>query len=113
VNFSTAIVTEDTMVVQDLTNLKGTFAEYGFDVLYIQMFVQVGTIFSNWFWLVYLAIPGFAVYKLGGYAMMFLGSKYDSPPQAEREYSAEEIKRMEKKQRKFDLQEKRMGKFQK
>jgi Ca2+/Na+ antiporter len=38
--------------------------EYYWDVLYINWFVQLTTIISNWFWLVYLAIPVFGTYKI-------------------------------------------------
>jgi len=39
--------------------------EWCFDILYLTWICQVGSaIFGKWFWLLYLAIPGFASYKL-------------------------------------------------
>eukprot|EP01102_Stenamoeba_stenopodia_P012017 TRINITY_DN3743_c0_g1_i3.p1 TRINITY_DN3743_c0_g1~~TRINITY_DN3743_c0_g1_i3.p1 ORF type:complete len:164 (+),score=26.99 TRINITY_DN3743_c0_g1_i3:81-572(+) len=38
--------------------------EYYFDVIYITWFVLVTSLLSDWFWIVYLTIPGFAGWKL-------------------------------------------------
>jgi len=38
--------------------------EYYFDLIYITWFVQVATVWSDWFWLIYLVVPTFAVFKL-------------------------------------------------
>eukprot|EP00270_Netrium_digitus_P016320 TRINITY_DN5837_c0_g1_i1.p1 TRINITY_DN5837_c0_g1~~TRINITY_DN5837_c0_g1_i1.p1 ORF type:complete len:174 (+),score=50.90 TRINITY_DN5837_c0_g1_i1:110-631(+) len=44
-------------------NLGGLCA-YLHDIIYITAFVQITSILSDWFWLVYLVIPGFALWKL-------------------------------------------------
>jgi len=38
--------------------------EYYFDITYINWFVLIGTLYSNWFWFAWLLIPSFAFYKL-------------------------------------------------
>jgi len=45
----------------DLTALEG-IASYMQDILWISWFVHVGTMFSDWFWLVYCVIPCYAFY---------------------------------------------------
>lgn len=112
VSFSEPVITEDDYFVEDLNKCQGTFAEYCFDIFYIQYFVQITTIYSNWFWLVYLVIPGFAGYKVFGYILMFWKMKNEQNEQPQN-LTPEQIKQMEKKQRKMDLREKRMERFQK
>lgn len=90
---------------------NSTHNRYGFDILYIQIFVQVGSILSNWFWLVYLVLPGFLVWKGFGYLMMYLQATSQGGQNTEQELTPEQIKKMEKNQRKQDLADKRMMKF--
>eukprot|EP00475_Leptophrys_vorax_P013389 TRINITY_DN19785_c0_g1_i1.p1 TRINITY_DN19785_c0_g1~~TRINITY_DN19785_c0_g1_i1.p1 ORF type:complete len:174 (+),score=20.94 TRINITY_DN19785_c0_g1_i1:94-615(+) len=42
----------------------GGMCAYLHDIIYITAFVQVASILSDWFWLVYLVIPGFGLWKL-------------------------------------------------
>jgi hypothetical protein len=42
----------------------GGVTEYYFDIIYISWFVQITSIFSDWFWFFYLLIPLFAIYKI-------------------------------------------------
>lgn len=112
VNYSQPTITEEDYFVEDLNKCQGSFAEYCFDIFYIQYFVQITTIFSNWFWLVYLVLPGFALYKIFGYLLMFWKLK-GQQNQEQPNYTPEQLKQMEKKQRKMDLREKRMERFHK
>ncbi|KAL6052980.1 Transmembrane protein 208 [Balamuthia mandrillaris] len=59
---------EGTELVDGGANLSmpGNLTEYYFDIIYVTAFVQLGSIYSDWMWLLYLVIPIFAVYKLGG-----------------------------------------------
>jgi len=47
----------------DLTALEGTPSSIQ-DVLWVSWFVQTTTLFSDWFWLFYLAIPCYGIYIL-------------------------------------------------
>lgn len=42
----------------------GGMCSYLHDIIYITAFVQIASIASDWFWLAYLVIPGFALWKL-------------------------------------------------
>mmetsp|Transcript_12543 Transcript_12543/g.27052 ORF Transcript_12543/g.27052 Transcript_12543/m.27052 type:complete len:173 (+) Transcript_12543:104-622(+) len=42
----------------------GGMCGYYHDLIYISVFVQISASFSNWFWLVYLLVPGYGLYKL-------------------------------------------------
>eukprot|EP01121_Diplochlamys_sp_Union-15-3_P010228 TRINITY_DN2851_c0_g1_i4.p1 TRINITY_DN2851_c0_g1~~TRINITY_DN2851_c0_g1_i4.p1 ORF type:complete len:186 (+),score=27.32 TRINITY_DN2851_c0_g1_i4:48-560(+) len=44
-------------------DMKG-LVEYHWDVLYITWFCFVTTLISDWFWLVFLVVPAFALYKI-------------------------------------------------
>jgi hypothetical protein len=57
-------------------NMKGHLSEYYFDIIYIAAFVQIATIFSDWFWLTFLVIPAYAVYYLWDWMAPFLASKF-------------------------------------
>eukprot|EP00761_Pharyngomonas_kirbyi_P000829 gb/GECH01000830.1/.p1 GENE.gb/GECH01000830.1/~~gb/GECH01000830.1/.p1 ORF type:complete len:179 (+),score=46.22 gb/GECH01000830.1/:1-537(+) len=48
--------------VEDLNRVEG-LTEYMFDILYISWFVQITTMFSEWFWVIYLVIPAFLLFK--------------------------------------------------
>ncbi|KAJ1959065.1 hypothetical protein IWQ62_004762 [Dispira parvispora] len=45
---------------------------YMFDVLYVTWFVHLGTLWSDLFWYLYVLLPGYAVYTLGGYIWPYL-----------------------------------------
>eukprot|EP00741_Cyanophora_paradoxa_P016142 tig00000042_g15582.t1 len=80
---------------QDLDS-KG-IVEYYFDVLYITLFVQAGTMISDWFWLVYLVIPAFALYKAWVYIIYpWWFAKQEEPEEMD-----------EKKRRKMERREAR------
>merc|ERR1712228_905917 len=70
--------------------------EYYFDLFCINLVSQFFVTFSNWGWLLYLVVPGFAVYKLGGLVMSYVFT-----PTAEEEAmnDPKAKKRMEKKER--------------
>ncbi|KAJ0967142.1 hypothetical protein J5N97_024059 [Dioscorea zingiberensis] len=59
---------------------------YLHDVIYITSFVQVTSIISGKFWLVFLVIPAFAAYKVLGFAKGFLspGSEGDTEDEKSR-----------------------------
>lgn len=40
---------------------------YLFDVIYVAAFAQLGSLISGWFHLVFLAIPGYAIYAALGF----------------------------------------------
>ncbi|CAI5518055.1 unnamed protein product [Closterium sp. Naga37s-1] len=42
----------------------GGLCGYLHDIIYITAFVQIASILSDWFWLIYLIIPAFALWKL-------------------------------------------------
>ncbi|KAJ1644188.1 hypothetical protein IWQ61_010445 [Dispira simplex] len=45
---------------------------YMFDVLYVTWFVHLGTLWSDLFWYLYVLLPGYAIYALGGYVWPYL-----------------------------------------
>lgn len=70
------------------------------DILLVTWFVHATTIFSDWFWLVFLVIPGYLFYQYGGFVLSMLGTylfgagDVEGPPE-----TAQERKRREKKER--------------
>jgi len=73
----------------------GGLSEYYFDVIYITWFVQLTTIFSDWFWMSFLLIPGFAFFKLWTLVIgPYLANVGKAEPVTEKER-----KRMEKAER--------------
>jgi len=56
--------------------MKGHLSEYYFDVIYIAAFVEIATIYSDWFWLTFLVIPAYAVYYLWDWIAPFFTSKF-------------------------------------
>eukprot|EP01080_Neovahlkampfia_damariscottae_P011621 gene11621-4863_t len=109
------IITEDTFMVEDLKKSTGNLAEYLFDVYYVTLFVQVSTLLSNYFWLVWLVIPGYAGIKIGLLAWSYFVASKQNPMEQYGNYdptqgmTKEELKRFEKKQKKQERQEKLMG----
>jgi hypothetical protein len=73
------------------------------DILFTNWFVQVMTMFSEWFWLVYLWLPIYATYTYSSTCFGMLCGQREQ----QREPTEKELKKMEKKERK----EKRMAKF--
>ena len=53
------------------------------DLFVINTFVQVMTITSRWFWLVYLTLPGYAVYTFGGQALTWVFAGRRNRPEEE------------------------------
>mmetsp|Transcript_5651 Transcript_5651/g.9761 ORF Transcript_5651/g.9761 Transcript_5651/m.9761 type:complete len:176 (+) Transcript_5651:92-619(+) len=80
----------------DLATVQG-LSEYAFDVIYVGIFVQLGAILTDWFWLVWLIIPGFAFFKLW---TLVLWPFFFAP-------RPEEPEEDEKKKRKRERQERR------
>ncbi|KAJ1976876.1 hypothetical protein H4R34_003810 [Dimargaris verticillata] len=74
---------------------------YMFDILYITWLVHLGSLVSSYFWYLYWLIPGFFVYKVGGYAVPLLrglfGSSSNAQPAPAQSNSA---KKREKRQNK-------------
>ncbi|XP_047324244.1 transmembrane protein 208 homolog [Impatiens glandulifera] len=68
---------------------------YLHDVIYITGFVQLGSIISDKFWYIYLVIPGFAIYKVLGFAKGFLPS--GSEGEEEDEKTKKKREKMERK----------------
>ncbi|TYZ56956.1 hypothetical protein PybrP1_002832 [[Pythium] brassicae (nom. inval.)] len=73
----------------------GGSSEYAMDVLLITLFVQAGLIVSDYFWLVFLAIPGFLLYH-GGKLLL----KYVFTPDGSEQEDDATIKKKEKAERK-------------
>ncbi|ETW00264.1 hypothetical protein H310_07650 [Aphanomyces invadans] len=73
--------------------LEGTNNEYAMDVLIVTLIVQVGTLLSDYFWYLYLVVPGYVLYFVGGKAI-----KYFFPPGSSETSSVEPAvsKRMQK-----------------
>ena len=77
------------------------------DILFVNWFVQVATIASNWFWLVYLSVPAYLVYNYGSFCCpSFCGGGRSKEPEP-LELSAQELKRQQKKQKKQERAQKR------
>merc|ERR1712048_1558410 len=70
--------------------------EYYFDLFCVNLVSQFLVTFSNWGWLLYLTVPGFALYKIGG-----LIANYVFTPTAEEEAANDPKaqKRLAKKER--------------
>ncbi|KAF0702483.1 hypothetical protein AaE_015895 [Aphanomyces astaci] len=51
--------------------LEGTNNEYAMDVLLVTLVVQIGTIVSDYFWYLYLVVPGYVFYYVGKKAIGF------------------------------------------
>ncbi|XP_051143394.1 uncharacterized protein LOC127259818 [Andrographis paniculata] len=73
----------------------GGICGYLHDVIYITCFVQLSSILSEKFWLVYLVIPGFAAYQLFGFIKGFLS--HGSEGAEEDEKTRKKREKMEKK----------------
>jgi len=79
----------------------GQLSEYAFDVLYIIAFVQITTIFSDYFWLVLLVIPLFAGYKL--FSLLFsVGGGLGSADNAAQRETRDERRKREKMEKKMN-----------
>ncbi|KAF8268283.1 putative opsin [Lactarius quietus] len=75
---------KDTLVSSgDDLNQPG-MTEWMFDILYISWFAQVGaSIVGEWFWWIYLVIPGFLVYKLWGFISPMVFGRSSALPEDE------------------------------
>ncbi|KAG9401519.1 hypothetical protein AC1031_009386 [Aphanomyces cochlioides] len=51
--------------------MEGTNNEYAMDVLIVTLAVQVGTLISDYFWYLYLVVPGYVFYFVGGKAIAY------------------------------------------
>jgi hypothetical protein len=73
--------------------------EYVFDVIYLTWLLQVVSVFSFYFWLAYLLIPAYAIYKLWNklIAPWIFGS--NRTPELSQEDALKMKKKMEKKER--------------
>eukprot|EP00455_Lapot_gusevi_P047100 TRINITY_DN6310_c0_g1_i1.p1 TRINITY_DN6310_c0_g1~~TRINITY_DN6310_c0_g1_i1.p1 ORF type:complete len:157 (+),score=40.23 TRINITY_DN6310_c0_g1_i1:61-531(+) len=76
----------------------GTSYTYWQDVMFINWFVQVTSMFSGWFWFVYLVIPGYAIYQffplIKGY---FTSPAEPETPETEDEKSRRSRERRERR----------------
>ena len=71
---------------------------YAMDVLIVTLFVQTGAMFSNYFWLVYLVIPGYLLYHGGRMLLNYVFTPTASTDEDENDPAA--LKRREKAERK-------------
>ena len=71
---------------------------YAMDVLIVTLFVQTGAMFSNYFWLVYLVIPGYLLYHGGRMLLNYVFTPNASTDEDENDPAA--LKRREKAERK-------------
>merc|ERR1712039_103059 len=76
----------------------GDFSEYAFDCYCINLATQAIVPLTNWGWVIYLSIPGFILYKLGG---MF-HSYIFTPREGEGPKTDAEKKAREKKEKKME-----------
>jgi hypothetical protein len=83
---------------------KSVAASYSHDVLYVSSMVQLLAAFTNWGWLLYLAIPGYATYKL--FEKVFIPML---KPKQEAAIDPEMLKKMEKAERRSERR--RMKRF--
>jgi len=68
--------------------------EYYFDLVYLTWFVQVTTVWSDWFWLIYLVVPAFAVFKLWDFiGPYFFGGTKELPEDAKSKKSREKAEK--------------------
>ncbi|GAB9464382.1 hypothetical protein Gpo141_00001812 [Globisporangium polare] len=74
---------------------EGGSSEYAMDVLLITLFTHAGLIVSDYFWLLFLAIPGYVLFHAG---KMLL--KYVFTPDAAEEEDEASLKKKEKAERK-------------
>ncbi|DAZ98276.1 TPA: hypothetical protein N0F65_008961, partial [Lagenidium giganteum] len=74
---------------------EGGKSEYAMDVLIITLFVQAGLLVSDYFWLVFLLIPGYLLYHGGRMLLNYVFT----PDPTEEEPDAAAIKRKEKAER--------------
>uniref|UniRef100_K3WLJ9 Transmembrane protein n=1 Tax=Globisporangium ultimum (strain ATCC 200006 / CBS 805.95 / DAOM BR144) TaxID=431595 RepID=K3WLJ9_GLOUD len=75
---------------------EGGSSEYAMDVLLITLFVQAGLLISDYFWLFFLAIPGFLLYHGGKMLLKYVFT----PDASEVEDDAATLKKKEKAERK-------------
>jgi hypothetical protein len=81
---------------------------YAFDLLVLNWAVQALSLYSSAAWYLFLIVPGFVLFKLAGLARGYLGgSKAEAEAQADPAAAAAEKARLDKKQRKMDLAQKR------
>ncbi len=60
----------------------GGFCAYYHDFLYVTCAVQIGASFFDWFWYVYLVVPGYGLYKLGEKVVVpWIKTGFDSAPE--------------------------------
>ena len=69
------------------------------DVLFINWFVQLLSMFTSYAYLVYLVIPGYVTYHYGGYVWIPIKSYFSSPSDDPVQLSEADVKRQTKKQR--------------
>ncbi|EFC48625.1 predicted protein [Naegleria gruberi] len=93
------------MDVNDLSDVAGSLTEYTFDIIYVECFVQLTSIISNWFYLLLLIIPGFAIFKLYNSII----KPYLSMNKAQQEYanSQQQPEMSDKKKKKMERLEKK------
>jgi cation transport ATPase len=104
-------------VLTDLNNVTGSVTEYFFDILYLQWFLLVVGLYTDYIWWLWLVIPIFAIYKLLSFGLPFLkggGLPGMIPGMQQSAFdnlshmNQQERKRHEKKKHKEELYEKRM-----
>jgi hypothetical protein len=64
------------------------------EILWVNWFIQVTTCFSNYFWLLYLLVPGYGIYNYGPW---ILGMLFPSRPQMQVEEPTEKKQKIKYK----------------
>jgi len=79
----------------------GTSYESYQDILFINWFTQIASLYSNYAYLTWLLIPSYAIYQYGGLVLSYLGWNIGSRPSSlpPEEMTAAEKKRAEKKRK--------------
>jgi hypothetical protein len=54
------------------TALEGSHNEYAMDVLIVTLVVQVGTMVTDYFWYLFLVIPGYISYRFGATIWLYV-----------------------------------------
>uniref|UniRef100_M4BRF4 Uncharacterized protein n=1 Tax=Hyaloperonospora arabidopsidis (strain Emoy2) TaxID=559515 RepID=M4BRF4_HYAAE len=77
---------------------EGGSSEYAMDILIVTLFVQTGVMFSTYFWLVYLVLPGYLLYHGGRMLLNYVFTPNSSTDENENDPAA--LKKKEKAKRK-------------
>lgn len=67
------------MIMSALT--LGVGYELWLDLFIINILVQVFSCWSSWFWILYLSVPGYGLYHVGGYIKAWIFARRDEAQQ--------------------------------